>query len=284
MDSVEKKAYAKINLTLDVIGKYDNGYHELKMIMQSISMHDNLVVSKMDQKGVLINCNKNIAELKDNIIYKACMLMIDRFNIKEGIRVDLEKNIFVAAGLAGGSTDCAQTIIGINELFSLGLNKEEMKKIGAELGKDVVYCINGGLCVATGDGTELEEINGFKETCVLVANPGFGVSTKKVFENYEFIEYKQSDYNGMLKSIELGDVEGICNNFNNMLESVTINMYPIIGEIKQSMNDNGAIGSLMSGSGATVFGFFKTEGDAMLAKNKLINNFSDIKVQVCYTI
>ncbi len=284
MDKIEKKAYAKINLTLDVIGKYDNGYHELKMIMQSISMHDKVSLLKIDVDDIIINCNKNIVEIKENIIYKACKLMKEKYSIKEGIQVDLEKNIFLAAGLAGGSTDCAATIVGINELFELGLSKEEMKEVGGVLGKDVVYCINGGLCIATGDGTELEEIEGYDKTFALIANPGFGVSTKEVFESYEFKEHKKSDYDAMLIAIKNNNVKDICAYFNNMLESVTIKKHPVIGEIKDIMVANKALGALMSGSGATVFGFYETEQDAINAKDKLIEEIPNIYAEVCYTL
>ncbi len=282
--TVVEKANAKINLTLDVLGRYDNGYHELKMIMQSITLHDEVRLKSIDEDDIILNCNKNIVEIKENIVYKACELMKDRFNIDKGVEITLEKNIFVAAGLAGGSTDCAATIRGFNRLFNLGLTKREMMDIGSELGKDVVYCINGGLCIATGDGTDLEEIDRYSRTVVLVANPGFEVSTKEIFESYKFNEHEKSDYNKILLAIREDNKKEICNCFNNMLENVTIKKYPVIGEIKNSIIENDAIGALMSGSGATVFGFFDNENVAKKAEIHLKEKYKDILTRICYTI
>ncbi len=284
MDKVIKIANAKINLTLDVIRKMENGYHELKMIMQQISMHDVVILTALDEDVITLDCNKNITEIKDNIVYKACKLIKERYNIKKGIHIELEKNIFLAAGLAGGSTDCASAIIGMNELFELGLKLEELMSIGGELGKDVVYCIKGGLCIATGDGTTLEEIDNYRRMYLVVANPNIEVSTKNVFANYKFENHRQTNYEEILKAIQDNNIEVMCKNLNNMLESVTIDMYPIIGEIKECLNSNGAIGSLMSGSGATVYGFFENEEEANRAKLKLIEKYTGILAEVCYTI
>lgn len=284
MDTITKKAYAKINLTLDVISKLDNGYHELKMIMQQISMHDTITVSKCSDDGVFLDCNKNITEIKDNIIYKACEIMKQKYKIDEGIHVHLTKNIFLSAGLAGGSTDCATTILCINELFELNAPIEELMEIGGSLGKDVVYCIKGGLCLATGDGTNLEKLNKYKKTYLLVANPNIEVSTKYIFENFEFNKNKGTDYDSMFNAIDSNNVSEICRCFNNMLESVSIAKHSIIKEIKQNMVENGAMGSLMSGSGATVFGFYKSENDAIYAQNKLKEKYPYMLAEVCYTI
>ncbi len=283
MDTITKLAYAKINLTLDVISKLDNGYHELKMIMQQISMHDVVTLSILDEDTITLDCNKNITQIKDNIVYKACELVKNKYNIKKGVHIDLEKNIFLAAGLAGGSTDCAAAIVGMNELFELGLSKKELMDIGGELGKDVVYCINGGLCIATGDGTTLEEIEGYSKTYMVVANPNIEVSTKDVFTGFKFEEQVKTNYEEMFSSIKEDNIEGICKNLNNMLETVTIKMHPIIGEIKDCLNSNGAIGSLMSGSGATVYAFFENEEAANVAKSNLLQKYQDILAEVCYT-
>ncbi len=284
MNSVSRKAYAKINLTLDVLGKFDNGYHDLKMIMQQISMYDSITVSKCERNGIFLNCNKNITQIKDNIVYKACELMKNRFNIEEGIEVYLEKNIFLSAGLAGGSTDCATTLICINELFNIGLSIQELMEIGGELGKDVVFCIQGGLALATGDGTELEKLNGFSKTYMLVANPNFEVSTKFVFENFVFSGKKESDYKTILNAIESDDIEEISSCFNNVLETVTIKEYPILEEMKKCMLNNGALNSIMTGSGATVFGFFENEECAIKAENEFKKTFPEYLVNVCHTV
>ncbi len=284
MDSITKKAYAKINLTLDVIKKLDNGYHELKMIMQQISMHDVITVSKCKEDGIFLDCNKNITEIKDNIVYKACQKMKEKYNIKEGIKVQLEKNIFIAAGLAGGSTDCATTMLCINELFDLKIPLKELMELGGELGKDVVYCVHGGLALATYDGTVLEPLNNYKKTYLLVANPNFEVSTKYVFDNFNFSVKVETDYENIINAINNNDIKKIGSLLNNNLEQVTVVKYPVIDEIKKCMLESNAVGSIMSGSGATVFGIFEDEGQAFNAEVHLKNKFPNILSKVCYTI
>ncbi len=284
MDTITKNAYAKINLTLDVISKLPNGYHELNMIMQQISMHDVITISKTKEKGVFLNCNKKIGEVKDNIVYKACMLMIEKYDLQEGVKVNLEKNIFLAAGLAGGSTDCATAILCMNELFDLNLSLNELMEIGGTLGKDVVYCIHRGLCFATGDGTNLEQLKDIDKAYVVVANPNIEVSTKYVFENFKFLERVKTDYYKMFKAIEENDINKIACCFNNQLETVTIEKYPIIGYIKEEIKNSGAINSLMSGSGATVFGYFDSEEAAIKCNNILKEKFDGILSEVCFTI
>ncbi len=284
MDTITKKAYAKINLTLDVVSKLESGYHELNMIMQQISMHDVITVSKHDADSIILNCNKKISELKDNIVYKACVAMKEKYNIQSGIKVDLEKNIFLSAGLAGGSTDCATTILCINELFEINAPIEELMEIGGALGKDVVYCIHKGLAFATGDGTTLEKLNNYDETCVVVANPNFEVSTKAVFENFKFENQVKTNYKEMFKAIDENNVINIAKNFNNMLETVTIEKYPIIEQMKICLDNNNAIGSLMSGSGATVFGFYLNNKDATAAMNELKKEIPNVLVEVCHTL
>lgn len=284
MDSITKPAYAKINLTLDVLEKLPNGYHNLKMIMQQISMHDIVTVSKIEQNCILLDCNKEFSKMEDNIIYKALVLMKERYNIKEGIKVNLEKNIYLSAGLAGGSTDCATAMMCVNELFNLNLELEELMILGNELGSDVPYCMFGGIALAEGTGNKLARLNDIKKTYVVIANPLIEVSTKEVFENFKFENQKQSDYNKMFDAIDKGNVKEIANNLNNMLESVTIEKYPVIGLIKESMIQNGALGALMSGSGATVYGYFENESTANKSLNALLDTFSTIKAEVCFTI
>lgn len=289
MESISKRAYAKINLTLDVIKKLENGYHELNMIMQQISMFDVITITKdnpnqLNREDIIINCNKNIGQMKDNIIYKACMLMKERYGINSKIDVYLEKNIFLSAGLAGGSTDCATTLICLNELFELNISKEELMKIGEELGKDVVYCLNGGLVFATGTGVDLQELKNYQKTYLVVANPNFEVSTKEVFKNFRFDEQVKTDYTKVFDAINENNINKLASGFNNMLESVTINKYPIIGQIKSNLIINGAIGSLMSGSGATVFGMFTTEEEAIIGNNELLKAFPKISSCVCHTL
>lgn len=284
MDFITKKAYAKINLTLDVLEKLPNGYHELIMIMQQISMHDIITVSKTSECGISLNCNKNVSDLKDNLAYKAGELMAQTYNIKSGIKIDVEKNIFVAGGLAGGSTDAGTTMLCINELFELNRPLDELMTLGQKLGSDIPFCMHGKLALATGTGTHIETLPSYDKTYVVVANPMIEVSTKEVFESFVFENQKKSDYKTILNAINNNNVDEIAKNFNNMLESVTIQKNPIIGLIKNTMLENGAMGCLMSGSGASVFGYYKDEAHAKHALQILNDTFGTIKAEVCYTL
>lgn len=284
MNSITKNAYAKINLTLDVLEKLPSSYHRLEMIMQQISMHDVVTVSKTRQNDVFLDCNKNVCEMKDNIAYKGAILMKNTYDIKDGIYINIEKNIFTAGGLAGGSADCATTMLCINELFELNRPLLELIELSTTLGSDIAFCMMGGTSLATGTGTTLKRISSHEKTYVVVANPSIEVSTKEVFEKFKFSNQKQSDYDIILKALEENDVQTVSSNFNNMLETVTINLYPVIGHIKEKMIETGAMGALMSGSGATVFGYYKSESDATRSKNEILKTFSNVKAEVCYTL
>lgn len=284
MNSITKNAYAKINLTLDVLEKLPSSYHRLEMIMQQISMHDVVTVSKTDSNDVFLDCNKNVCEMKDNIAYKGAILMKNTYDIKDGIYINIEKNIFTAGGLAGGSSDCATTMLCINELFELNRPLLELIELSTTLGSDIAFCMMGGTSLATGTGTTLERISSHRKTYIVVANPSIEVSTKEVFEKFQFSNQKQSDYDIILKALDENDVQTVSSNFNNMLETVTINLYPVIGHIKEKMIETGAMGALMSGSGATVFGYYKSESDATRSKNEILKTFSNVKAEVCYTL
>lgn len=256
----EYKAYAKVNIGLDVLRRREDGYHEVKMIMQTVNLFDNLSIEDFedDNGTIVISANQDTIPVnEDNLIYKAAKLLMDEFSISKGVKIHLEKNIPVAAGMAGGSTDAAATLVGINEVFSLGLSTEELMKRGVKIGADVPYCIMGGTALSEGIGEVLSEIKGFPQCHVLIAKPPINVSTKYVYENLHANELKyHPDIDGLIEFIKKGDLYGIASKMENVLETVTVKEYPIIEEIKTFMKENGAINSIMSGSGPTVFGLF----------------------------
>lgn len=280
---MELKAYAKINIGLDVVRRREDGYHEVKMIMQNIGLHDLVDVKISDKPGIRINVgDADLPVDKDNLIYKAAKLLIDEFGITEGISVNLTKNIPIAAGLAGGSTDAAATMIGINEVFKLGLSKEELMERGVKIGADVPYCILGGTALAEGIGEKLSRITPCPDCIILIAKPEAGVSTKHVYQSLKLDEVTHPDIDAIIDAINMSDLNKITQNLGNVLESVTIAEHPVIDKIKQMMVDGGAIGSLMSGSGPTVFGMFddiakaescmETIKQAAIAKDILITS------------
>lgn len=263
MEQCVRKAYAKINLGLDVIGVLENGYHEVKMVMQTVGIHDVLTLQKIPTGIVVTTDNGELPTDENNLIYKSAKLMIEKYDIQEGVRIHLEKNIPIAAGMAGGSTDAAGTFIGMNELFELGATEEELRELGLKVGADVPYCIMGGTALAEGIGEKLTRLPSPPDCYLLIAKPDINVSTKYVYEHLdaEGVEV-HPDIDGMIEALEQQSLEGIITRLGNVLESVTVKKYPIIEEIKQTMLENGAEGSLMSGSGPTVFGIFYNEETA----------------------
>lgn len=257
MEKCVKKAYAKINLGLDVIDRLPNGYHEVKMVMQTVGIYDVLTLEKIPEGIVVITDNGELPTDENNLIYKSAKLMKEKYSIQEGVRIHLEKNIPIAAGMAGGSTDAAATFIGMNELFDIGATEIELRELGVKVGADVPYCIMGGTALAEGIGERLSSLPAPKDCFLLIAKPDINVSTKYVYEHLdaEGVEV-HPDIDGMIEALEQGNLEGIVERLGNVLENVTIKKYPVIQEIKENMLENGALGSLMSGSGPTVFGMF----------------------------
>ncbi len=262
-----EEAYAKINLGLDVLRKREDGYHEVRMIMQTVGISDTLEFQVTDQPGIEIKSDSGEVPCDDsNLIYKAAKLLMDEFDITGGLSVRLEKRIPVAAGMAGGSTDAAATLRAVNKLFSLGLSNEELAKRGKAIGADVPYCVAGGTALCEGIGEILTPIDGMPELHLVVAKPAVSVSTAFVYGNLKASKIKNHpDIDGMARAIEASDVRGIASRLGNVLESVTLPEYPVITRIKQTLKDLGALGVLMSGSGPTVFAIFKDEEKARLA-------------------
>ncbi len=266
MEQCVRKAYAKINLGLDVIGRLENGYHEVRMIMQTVGIYDVLTLQKIPAGIVVTTDNGELPTDENNLIYKSAKLMIEKYGIAEGVKIHLEKNIPIAAGMAGGSTDAAATFMGMNELFELGVSHEDLRELGVRVGADVPYCIMGGTALAEGIGEKLSELPSPPDCFLLVAKPDINVSTKYVYEHLDEEGVScHPDIDGMIEALRQGSLDGIVSRLGNVLENVTVRKYPIIEEIKKCMLDEGAEGSLMSGSGPTVFGIFTQEEKAQKA-------------------
>lgn len=272
MDKLDIKALAKINIGLDVTGIREDGYHEVKMIMQTVNLFDKITISKVKEPGVSMTTNlKFLTVGDDNLCIKAAKLLIEEFNITDGITIALEKHIPVAAGMAGGSTDAAAILFGMNKMFKLGLSRKDLMDRGVKLGADVPYCIMRGTALAEGIGEVLSPLPPMVKCPVLIAKPGISVSTKQVYEALDscFDKVVHPDIDGIIEDIKNQDLTAICSKMGNVLEDVTIPMHPVIADIKKCMMDNGAVGAMMSGSGPTVFGFFNDNKTAKTAKEAL---------------
>lgn len=267
MKEVKLRALAKINLGLDVVRKREDGYHEVRMLMQTIKMYDKINIRLTDKPGIMIKTNLYYLPVnEDNLAYKAAKLLMDEFQIKEGISIQLKKYIPVAAGMAGGSSNAAAVLVGINRLFKLGLSKRGLMERSVSLGADVPYCIMRGTALAEGIGETLTPLTPMPNCHVLIAKPGIHVSTKFVYGNLKANELKKHpDINGQLAALKKKDLKGIAAKMGNVLETVTIPSYPVIGEIKKEMKKNGALNAMMSGSGPTVFGLFDEKEKAQAA-------------------
>ena len=265
-------AYAKINLSLDIVGRLANGYHEVRMIMQTVGIHDTLTFEKTEGEIVLSSDAGELPLGEDNLIYKAARLVKETHGISGGVKVHLEKRIPVAAGMAGGSTDAAATLKAMNLLYDLGLSEEDLCGLGVKLGADVPYCIMGGTALSEGIGEVLTKLAPMPECVLLVAKPDINVSTKEVYQALDSQSVPwHPDVDGMRQAIEEGRLEGIYSRLGNVLETVTVAKHPIVSEIKQEMLGNGALGSLMSGSGPSVFGIFDDEEKARAAGESIEN-------------
>ena len=271
MRQIVLKAYAKINLGLDVLGRRPNGYHDVRMIMQSIGLYDRLTLKKMREDEISLSSNMaTLPNNEHNFVYKAIRLMKEEYQITTGVKAELEKRIPVAAGMAGGSTDAAAALVGMNRLFDLHLSRERLMELGAKLGADVPYCVMGGTALAEGVGEILTPLKPMPKCYILIAKPGISVSTRFVYENLEIDKLSyHPDIDGMMESIEADDLTGITDRLSNVLETVTEKKYPIITKIKNAMLESGAMNSLMSGSGPTVFGIYADKESAQNGLSKV---------------
>ena len=269
--SLELKALAKINLGLDVLGRRENGYHDVRMVMQTIYLYDKVTLNKTEEPGIQLKTNLSYLPVDDkNIAYKAAKMLMEEFNIEDGIEIILDKHIPVAAGLAGGSSNAAAVLVGMNRLFQLGLSQQELMDRGVKLGADVPYCVMRGTVLAEGIGEILTPLTPMPKCFVLVAKPGISVSTKTVYEKLDAKEIEDHpDIDGIIEGLDEGDLNKVAASMGNVLERVTIEDYPIIDEIKNVMKEEGALNAMMSGSGPTVFGIFDDKSMAKQAEQKI---------------
>lgn len=262
---------AKINLGLDVVRKREDGYHEVRMIMQTVNLYDKLFISVSEKPGIRLKTNLSFLPVNENnLIYKAAKLLMDEFDIKKGVDIQLQKFIPVAAGMAGGSTDAATTLIGMNQLFDLNLSRRQLMERSVKLGADVPYCIAGGTALSEGIGEVLTRLPDVPRGYVLIAKPGISVSTKFVYSNLKLDTVTEHpDIDAQVEAIHQQDFRKMAGLMGNVLESVTIPAYPIIQKIKDFMMQQGAVNAMMSGSGPTVFGLFTNQRQAEAACEKM---------------
>ena len=266
----QRKAYAKINLSLDVTGRLDNGYHLVDMIMQTVNIYDELSFERTDGEIVLESDCGELPLDENNLIYKAIRLIQEECGVTGGLRVFLKKNIPIAAGMAGGSTDCAATLMAMDELYGLKLGTKRLMELGVKLGADVPYCILGGTARAQGIGEKLTRLPNCPTMKLLVAKPDLNVSTKEVYTGLDALEnLPHHGVDDMVRAIESGNGRAVAAGLGNVLECVTIPLHPVIREIKDRMLELGAINSLMSGSGPTVFGIYEKDEELQKAYEAL---------------
>ena len=266
MNEISVKALAKINLGLDVIRKREDGYHEVSMVMQTIHLYDRLDIQKNQSGNITIETNLSFLPTNENnLVWKAAKLLCDEFGIQDGLHVNLQKRIPVAAGMAGGSTDAAAVLYGVNKIFDLGLSTQQLMERGVKIGADVPYCIMRGTALAEGIGERLSQLSPMVKCPILIAKPAINVSTKFVYENLKLEGVKHPDIPKLIADIREKDLHKIAADMGNILETVTIPEYPVIAEIKEHMLEHGAVGAMMSGSGPTVFGLFEDEKTAETA-------------------
>lgn len=281
--TLQGKAYGKINIGLDVLRKRSDGYHEVKMIMQTVSLFDRITITRnKNSSNIVLETNLNFLPTNENnIVYKAAKLIKDEFGISDGLSIKLEKHIPVAAGMAGGSTDAATTLELLNTMYSLNLSKEDLMKRAVTLGADVPYCILRGTALCEGIGEVLTPLKQLMPCYILIVKPPIYVSTKFVYEHLKINELKSHpDIDGIVAAISAGELETMSQKMGNVLESVTEDNYPVISSIKKLMIQNGAISSLMSGSGPTVFGIYDSEDKANQAATFFKTNYPSYRTYV----
>lgn len=270
MDKIQLHALAKINLGLDVLRRREDGYHEVKMIMQTISLYDELELRKTKQSGIQVKTNLYFLPTNENnLVYKAAKLLMDEFDLKDGMSIHLRKRIPVAAGMAGGSSDAAAVLWGVNQMYGLGLSREDLMERGVQIGADVPYCVLRGTALAEGIGERLSVLPAMPKCWILIAKPGISVSTKFVYENLHANDLKPEqhpDVDAMIEAMRQKDLRLLAGRMGNVLETVTVPHYPVISQIKKLMMDRGALGAMMSGSGPTVFGIFDSQAGARAAR------------------
>ena len=284
MKTLTRNAYAKVNLALDVLRRREDGYHDVCMIMQNLSLYDTLTftVEEADTLTITLACDKAFVPCyARNLIYKAIALMGETYHLTGHVHVELVKRIPVEAGMAGGSTDCAAAFHAMRELYGLDVSDQELMKLGVKLGADVPYCIMAKTALSEGIGEVLTEVAPLPDCFVVVAKPTISVSTKMVYENLHANELQHHpDVAGMVDALKQGDLSGVASRMENVLETVTTKLYPQIEEIKQTMKESGAENAIMSGSGPTVFGLYTEKATAEQAAEKIRQQYGLSEVYV----
>ncbi len=271
MDKMRLKALGKINLGLDVLGRREDGYHDVRMVMQTVYLYDQICIEKMKEPGIEIKTNLYYLPVNENnLVYKAAKLLMEEFGIEEGVKIDLEKHIPVAAGMAGGSSDAAAVLFGVNRMFDLGLSREGLMERGVAIGADVPYCVMRGTVLAEGIGEMLTPLPPMPRCAVLLAKPPVAVSTKLVYEKLDSREIvMHPNIDGIIDGLKNGSLSQVASHMGNVLEDVTVSEYPVIEKIKNAMKEEGAMNAMMSGSGPTVFGLFDDKRKARVAMRKI---------------
>lgn len=277
MEQLTIHAYAKINLALDVLNRRPDGYHNVRMIMQSLSLCDTLFLRKTDKPGIQLSARNpqhypDVTWDEHNLIYKAAKLFMDTCSIEDGIQIIIDKQIPAAAGLAGGSSDAAATLKGMNQLFGNKLTIEELKTLGVRLGADVPYCIDLGTVLSEGIGEILTPLKPAPALYCTLVKPAKSVSTKYVYENLNLDEATHPNIDAALSALETGNVRQLCSNLQNILEPVARILCPEVIKIEKTLMELGALGACMSGSGPTVFGLFADGNDAIEAAEYFLDH------------
>lgn len=272
MDKVQLKAYGKINLGLDVIRKRPDGYHDLEMIMQTVGVYDDIIITRTKVPGeITVESDAEILPNgKGNLAYMACKILLDEFEISTGVHIQINKRIPIAGGMAGGSADCAATLVGINEMFGLNLTKQQLMDRGVKLGADVPYCVLGGTALAEGIGDILTPLPAPPRCSIVIAKPPVSVSTAYIYGNIKPDTIKvRPDTKGLIEAIKEQNLEKMASLLYNVMEEVTVSDYPVIQEIKKELTAQGALNAIMSGSGPTVFALFDSQKKAETAAKAL---------------
>ena len=272
------KAYAKINIALDVVGKRDDGYHLLKMIMQTIDLYDLIDVKETDSDNIIISCNKSFIPTDEkNLAYKAAKLFKEKYKIPKGVKINIIKNIPMSAGLAGGSTDAAGVLKLMNKVFNINDSDENLMKLAVKIGADVSYCIKGGTALCEGIGEVLTPLKEFKNKILVLVKPSFGISTKEVYGKLDINKvFKHVNIDEIIRAIEDDDLDRVCSNMKNILENVTLRINSSIRFIKNDMWKQGSMGVMMSGSGPTVFAFFEDMVKAQKCYDAMKRQYRDV--------
>ena len=289
MEKMELRALGKINLGLDVLGRRENGYHDVRMVMQTVYLYDLITLKKKEEPGIELTTNLSFLPVNENnLAYRAAKLLMDEFGLPGGLLIRLEKHIPVAAGMAGGSSNAAAVLYGMNRLFSLGLTEKELMERGVTLGADVPYCILRGTVLAEGIGEILTPLPPMPRCQILLAKPPVNVSTRMVYEKLDACQIvNHPDIDGLIRGLQDQDLGKVASSMGNVLEEVTIGKYPVIDEIKRIMRESGALNAMMSGSGPTVFGIYADRAKARaaaarireqkLAKQVYVTNVHNVK-------